>query len=212
MSAAAGPPGGDAEPGEADLETHGADGLAGPAAWEQPGVVVGVTDGGVPAAAAGEIAHARGERFGDLDGCITEMEPHAGGLVADMAGGQPGDAGERLRVQQHEAARDAVGAVVAGAVQQVPGDRPPLVSFGQCRCRVGVACGSRDLGVTRVAACRAPPEEVAGQVAARFAGSEPLVDVGLPTGGQGKLPAAQPPGDPDGSPDIGAGHDLLPVG
>jgi hypothetical protein len=101
--------------------------------------------------------------LGDLDGCITEAEPHAGRLIADMAGGQPGDAGERLRVQQDEAARDAVGAVVAGAVQQVPGDRPPLVSSGQYGCLAGVARGGGDLDVAGVAACRAPLEEVAGQ-------------------------------------------------
>jgi hypothetical protein len=108
-------PGGDAEPGEADLETRGADGLAGPAAWEQSGVVVCVTDGGVPAAAADESAYSRGERFGDLDGR---------GIRAPLAGLRAG--GGAAAIFAFPLQIGAIRAGVLGLYRERPG---PLTAF-----------------------------------------------------------------------------------
>jgi len=62
--------------------------------------------------------------------------------------------------------RDAAGSIVAGTVQQVPGDRPPLVSFGKPSAAQGRPSGSpggchASDGILHVPCSRAAPHRCA---------------------------------------------------
>ncbi len=84
-------------------------------------------DAAVAAPAADELEGGVGERAGD--GRVVAAEPDESLAVAagDLAGGHGGDAGQRLPVEQEQAAGDPVGGVERGVVQEPGGQRPALV-------------------------------------------------------------------------------------
>jgi hypothetical protein len=93
-----------------------------------------------------------GQRFGNVDGGAAKAEAHPGGSVADGGERESRNPGERLSVKEHQAARDAVDRVVPGAVQQIPGDAPPVVGVGQGHGSVSIPGAYGDLDVADVAA------------------------------------------------------------
>src|ERR1019366_1726265 len=93
----------------------------------------------------------------------------------DLVGGDCGDPGQLLAVEQQQAPGDSVGEV-DGVVVQQPGDQSPtLVLAGGLS---GVVSQGGDQKRAGMAAAGGPAEEVADRVAGVAAG-QPLVDVAL---------------------------------
>ena len=154
-------------------EAVAADGLSGAAAGEQPRRGAGAADGGVAAAGGDQLAEEAGQGLGEDDGGGAEHDPHLVAVVADVAGGEPGDAVDALRVEQQEQSGDPVGGRERVVVKEPAGIVPAF------------------LAVVR-AAGPFPPDGAEGQAARVPLGDRPADEVGglVPVG---DVLAAGPP-------------------
>jgi len=183
-----------AEPGRGDR-------AAGQVPGEQPGGGGRGTDAPVAAPVTDQLEDSVGQRAGD--GHVVPSEPDERLAVAagDLTGGHNGDAGQRLAVEQQQAAGHPVGGVERGVAQQPGGQCPALVL---AEGRAGRARRHRYRQPPAVAAHGGPGQEIPGQ-AGGGPGVQPLVDVGLAAGAQRGAAAAEPGEQARGGADVVAG-------
>ena len=178
------------------------DRAAGQVPGEQPGGGGRGSDAAVAAAVADELEDGVGERAGD--GHVVAAEPDERLVVAagDLAGGHGGDAGQRLAVEQEQAAGDPVGGVERGVVQQPGGQRPPLVlaDGGAGRARRGGDASAAGSGRARRPRSGSPwPGRLTGPVRSHWSMSA------WPQAGERGAAAAEPGQEARGGADVVAG-------
>ena len=201
------------EPGP---EAGGGDRLCWCSSGEHPPVIIGAADGGVPVAAARELADELVQGRGQLQGrgAQDQLSPARG--EGDLVRGEACDAGQRLSVEQHEQAGHPVLDGVAVVVEQGADQCPPVVVFD-----LGDQVAAGALGYVQaagVAARGGPGHEGAGVVAAACPAGEPGVDVALGAGCQARAVVSQPGDQPGRRPDLVLhvagllGGDVVPLG
>ena len=107
----------DAEGAQALAEPGRGDGPPGQVAGEQPGGGGLGSDAAVTAAAVDELEGGGGERAGNGNIVAAEPDEYLAVVAGDLAGGNDGDAGERLPVKEQQASGDPVGEVERVVVQ-----------------------------------------------------------------------------------------------
>jgi hypothetical protein len=100
--------------------------------------------GGPPFGKAGsEVGQGRRE----LEGVGADVEQGGAVGVADVAGGQSGDAGDRLGVEQYQQASEAVADGCGGfVVQECAGQVPAVLVVGEVQVLAGLVFRQLDAG------------------------------------------------------------------
>lgn len=107
-----------------------------------------------------ELAGGGGERAGQRRVVAAEPDEHLASVAGDLAGGEDGDAGQWLPVEQQQGAGDPVGGIEGGVVQQPGRQCPPLVLADR---RAGGSWRGGDVQVLAVPAVSGPGQEVPRQ-------------------------------------------------
>jgi hypothetical protein len=151
-----------------------------------------------------------GDGLGHGDGCGAELDRHRGVVDRDVVGGEPGDPGDGLGVEQDEQTGEAVSGADGVVVKETPGG----VSAGLLVDGAGGAlpAGGRE-GQRGEALPVGPPDEVASVVV--VGGGvvcQPLLEVGLAAGRQGQAAGGEPVEQGDGGADALEYDGVLLVG
>src|SRR6266568_3543802 len=171
QSGAAPGAGGDAEGAEAVGEPGGGDRPSGEQAGEQPFPFGGCADAGVGLAVGDEGEQQVAERGGDGNVVLAELYGDAVVVAGDLAGGERGDAGHGLSVEQDQAPGGPVGDLDAVVMQQ-PGCQVPALGAGDRGSGVPLRAG--DIEGRAVPAAGGPGEEFA-DVTCSGAGGQPVL-------------------------------------
>ncbi len=192
-------------------ETVVADGLAGTSAGKQPRCGVGTSYGGVTLAGGDDFPDEARQRLGENDrgGAQHDLDPVA--VVVDVAGGEPGDAGDALCVEEQEQASDPVGGRQRAVVQEPPGVVPAFLAV--VRAAGAFPADGAEGEVAGVPVGNRPADEVGGlvPVGGVLAGC-PSIQVRLGAGCQGEILAGQPVQEVRSCGDVAAGVEGLQVG
>jgi len=174
----------DAQAREADFELGGGKRMTRSSSREGPWLILGADRGCPAVGSAEELADELAEGFGQVERDGAEEQLDLLGAADDLAAGEPGDAGDRLPVEQDEQPGDTVLDGAGAVVEEAADQRPPLVFFD-----LGEELAARVLGnvkVTGVAAPAGPEHEGAGVVVRAGSAGEPGVDIVLGAVGQAR--------------------------
>ena len=143
-------------------ETVVADGLAGASAGKQPRCGAGTSDGGVALAGGDEFADEACQRFGkhDRGGAQHDLDPVA--VIVNVAGGELGDAGDALGVEEQEQAAIWSEVVSVLSSREPPGVVPAFLAV--VRAARALAADGAEGEAAGVAVGDRPADEVGGLV------------------------------------------------
>lgn len=137
-----------------------------------------------------QLSGMAGERFGQLDRRRPQAHGDSASADVDVAGAEPADLVERLRVDDHERAGEAEPTVDASPVEEVARERPTPLVGERCVRRVVLAGGDRE---TRHGTASHSPTGEPREGVGRAAGPPgcPVVEVNLSAGRQVVTPLGE---------------------
>ena len=117
----------EADPLEALAKAVVAEGVAGASTGEQPGLRVGSGDDVAALAGGDQLADQGGQRLGEGDRDAAEGDGDGVAVVVDVVGGELGDGGDALGVEQEQQPGDPVGGLEGVVVQESSGVVPAFL-------------------------------------------------------------------------------------